>query len=84
MTQLVEYKGGGFVTVTETPECKQMSAESVQALVYEVMRENYTLLTVNNGTSSRKINPRMREHAPDNRVYTLQVTKAFNRQNKKS
>ena len=72
--ELVDYKGGGFVTVTQPSNEKQLSTEAVQKLVYDVMKESFTLLTVNNSTDSRKINPRMREHSPDHRVYTLVLT----------
>lgn len=83
MKNLVEYKGEGFVTVTQPANEKQMSAKQVEKVAFDVMQESYSLITVNNGTDSRKVNPRMREHAPDNRVYTLQLTKSFNRQNKR-
>ena len=67
-------RGGGYVTITQSAGEKQLSAEKIEAAAAKIMKAACTLLTVNNGTDSRKINPRMREHQPDNRVYTLVLT----------
>ena len=64
-------RGGGFITISQKSDDKQLSKEKVEEIAFREMQHRCTLLTVNNSTDTRKINPRMREVSPDDRIYTL-------------
>jgi hypothetical protein len=66
-------RGGGFITVTQEADRKQLNAEQIEKAVNDAMPDKYVLQAVNNATDSKKVNPRMREHSPDERVYTLML-----------
>jgi hypothetical protein len=76
-TIVISNRGGGFVTATQDADSKQLSTDQIEKLVTDFLRKDtgvekpYKLQAVNNATDSRKVNPRMREHSPDSRVYTL-------------
>lgn len=70
-TILISNRGGGFVTATQDADSKQLSQEQIEKLVSDHADKKYVLQSVNNATSTMKVNPRMREHTPDARVYTL-------------
>ena len=67
-------RGGGYVIATQSANDKQLSAERIESFVSGRAGFPYTLLAVNNHVSTMKVNPRMRELAPDDRVYTLVLT----------
>lgn len=78
----IKDKGAGFVTATQDAGDKQLSPKQIETFASGIMRvkkgidsplKEYKLITVNNGTSTMKINPRMRETRPDPRVYTLML-----------
>jgi len=74
---LISMRGGGFVTASQDADNKQLNKEAIEKLVSDHLTEvtkkekKYILQAVNNATDSRKVNPLMREHSPDARVYTL-------------
>ena len=76
MEQLIEEKGHGYVTLTEEHRSKEMSKFHAESTVKEITGEEYTLLTVNSGTDSRKARP-------DPRVYTFLLTSTFVKQQAK-
>ena len=68
---LISNRGGGFVTATQDADSKQLSQEQIEKLVSDHADKKYVLQSVNNATSTMKVNPRAREVNPDSRVYTL-------------
>jgi hypothetical protein len=67
-------KGGGYVIVTQSANDNQVSTEKIEKFVSGRMKDSYTLIAVNNSTTTMYVNPRMRDHRPDDRVYTLVLT----------
>jgi len=64
-------KGGGFVTVHQHADDKQLSPERIEKFVSDGAGSPYKLQAVNNATDTMKVNPLARENDPDTRVYTL-------------
>jgi hypothetical protein len=75
-------RGGGYVIVNQHADDKQLSPEAIEKFVTEKAGFKYKLLAVNNATDTRKANPRMREHNPDSRVYTLVLASKLGRKKK--
>jgi hypothetical protein len=67
----LENRGGGYVCVYQSADDKQLKSERIEKFVSGKMGTSYRLIAVNNATDTRKVNPRIREVKPDNRVYTL-------------
>jgi len=79
---VIDNRGGGYVIVMQDSGSKQYSNEAIERFIRERAGFPYTLLAVNNSTDTRKINPRMREHSPDRRVYTLVLSAKLGRNRK--
>ena len=76
LSDALAHKGHGYVTLTEGREFTEMSNILAELMVKKITGEEYTLLTVNNNTDSRKA-------TPDPRVYTFLLTSTFVKQQAK-
>ena len=74
MNKNFEEKGHGYATYTE-PQCVGvMTKTQAEKVAEKISGEEYTLLTVNSCTDSRKA-------TPDPRIYTFQLTSIVVKQN---
>ena len=76
MLDAFEDKGAGYATFKESQAIKSMTNAQAESVVKTLTGIDYTLLTVNNSTDSRKA-------SPDARVYTFLLTSTYVKQQAK-
>ena len=79
----IESKGHGYYTLTQCSTSKQLGDKEAEKLVAKVAEMPMTVVSVNNSTTTMKINPIMRDVRPDERVYVLLDTQLYAKQQAK-